>query len=343
MDSGAGQLGRRCHRLANGFACLVIALTITAGTSSLALAEAGELQVPNAAEAWFATPPADDCASPAGCPPVIVPPVPLYPAHTLHVGIAGGLENARSYLNLDVSSLPADATATTGTLVLPVSTDAQAGNAQVAAAQIVACLSVERVPDGVEGSYAKPPAISCSATARASYQAKTGTFTIDLANFLRAWNAGEPRLGLVLLPAAGSPATEAWHVAFNGRGLQGVPHISSTLNLTSTAPVDPSGPPVVLAPVPPPGALPGSGVVPVPVLGPVVQTSGPAQEVELAAAPAAAAAAQITGPTEAADHAFHYPQLLLLPWVLAIGAVYLVRTLLADPKPARPQEASHAG
>ena len=62
------------------------------------------MTVPDVAEAWYAAAPIDVCTTPLGCPPDQVPTSP-YPADSLHVGVAGGQETARTYLLPDFSPL----------------------------------------------------------------------------------------------------------------------------------------------------------------------------------------------------------------------------------------------
>src|SRR4051794_35705875 len=57
--------------------------------------------VADSAEAWYADSPVDLCTTPLGCPPQDAPTSP-YPADTLHVGVAGGQETARTYVLPDL-------------------------------------------------------------------------------------------------------------------------------------------------------------------------------------------------------------------------------------------------
>src|SRR3954469_5561830 len=65
--------------------------------------------VTDVSEAWDAPQPVDSCSTPLGCPPDQAPTSP-YPADTLHVGVAGGQETARSYLLPDLTLAPTGAT-----------------------------------------------------------------------------------------------------------------------------------------------------------------------------------------------------------------------------------------
>src|SRR5690348_15118675 len=61
--------------------------------------------VADSAEAWYSSSPIDICSTPLGCPPAQVPSSP-YPANTLHVGVAGGQETARTYVLPNLLSMP---------------------------------------------------------------------------------------------------------------------------------------------------------------------------------------------------------------------------------------------
>src|SRR3954451_15224806 len=76
--------------------------------------------VPDVAEAWYATAPIDVCTTPLGSPPDQVPTSP-YPDGSLHVGVAGGQETARSYLQPNISQM-GGATLLRGTMTLHVDT-----------------------------------------------------------------------------------------------------------------------------------------------------------------------------------------------------------------------------
>src|SRR4051812_26911589 len=77
-----------------------------------------------ASESWYVIRPA--CPAPAECPDPPTGASP-YPAGTLHVAVDSGNETARTYLALDLHSLPSDARLTGGTLRLPVAS-ADAGS-----------------------------------------------------------------------------------------------------------------------------------------------------------------------------------------------------------------------
>ena len=154
---------------------------------------AGETQtvtVGDAAEAWYAASPADTCSAPIGCVPSPVPSSP-YPPDTLHIGYAAGEETARTYVAPALTTLvPYGATLVSGTMTLPVATDTGAGTTAPDSAHLTGCLVSAPITDGVEGSTSKPPAIDCAIAQPAVYDAKAGTFTLDLGPFISSWSRG---------------------------------------------------------------------------------------------------------------------------------------------------------
>src|SRR4051794_9636218 len=93
--------------------------------------------VQDVSEAWFAATPVDVCTTPLGCPPADAPASP-YPADTLHVGVAGGQETARSYLLPDLTLLPEMDSVTSATMTLPVANGSSDGTQSPDAAHVVA-------------------------------------------------------------------------------------------------------------------------------------------------------------------------------------------------------------
>ena len=192
-------------------------------------------------EAWFAPPPT--CALPLGCGPTdSLPPVSRYPAGTLHVGVTAGLEDARSYLKLDLGSVPSGATLTGGTLIIPVAGAAD-GTSSPETAQLAACFATSAFTP-VEGSLAPPPAVDCGSTSLATYAAgPPAQLTIDLAPFASRWAAGETNYGIALMPAPGTAPPTTWHVAFSGRARTGSDVPAARVELTfDPAPALPSEP-----------------------------------------------------------------------------------------------------
>ena len=283
------------------------------------------LTIADSAEAWYAASPIDICTSPLGCPPSQVPTSP-YPAETLHVGVAGGQESARTYLLPDLTSLPFDATVVSGEMTLPVADANGDGTISANTARISACLATKAFPDGTQGSTSAPPATDCAVSATPTYDATHGVFTLDLQPFIDAWAAGAPELGIALVPNPKSTQqSDAWHVAFNGRKRAGAGHISSSITVRITpqsdtaapvTPVVPAAPPPASVPLPAPAAA--SPAAPPPVVAPTQQ-----QPQQLQAQPVAFA------------RRFQYPLAFLLPLALLAAAVFFARLFTRDVTPRR--------
>lgn len=163
-------------------------------------------------EAWYAT----------------LPSVSPRPAGTLHVGLTAGLEDSRTYLALDMSGVPSDATS--GTLNLPLDVaDSSAPDTAV----IDVCLAGDPGPS-VEGSTDPPPPVDCSVHAPAKVGATA--FTVDLTPFLDKLRTS----GLALVPTAGGSGS--WHVAIFGR--KNPTHITATFEVP-----DPDAAPAASQPI----------------------------------------------------------------------------------------------
>ena len=295
---------------------------------SMATADAAQPQtatVQDIAEAWYAAAPIDFCTTPLGCPPAEVPTSP-YPADTLHVGVAGGQETARTYVVPNLLAIPFGSTMTGGTMTLPVVTDTQAGTVSPETAKIEACLATKPVTDGVQGSTQAPPAVDCKTSAALKYDAKKAVFTVDLAPLLAAWSGGAPQFGIGLLPdTAKAGPSDAWHVTFNGRKHTGE-HISSVISYT------PPATPTVGSNVPPPASAPA------PPTGVSTPTAPNISLPPATAQPPPAAAPQVATPQQpvaqqpvAFARPFQYPMAFLMPLALLAGAVYFVRLFTRDP------------
>jgi hypothetical protein len=139
-----------------------------------------------------------------------------YPKGTLHVGIGQGQENARSYLRLSLSALPAGVALSGGTLTATVGGTSD-GSQSVGSAAIVACLVPESF-DPSTGGF-DPPPVDCSVKSQpVSTGSSANQLTVDLAPFVAAWTA-HPEYGLALLPADDAHSSGAsWHVALEGQG-----------------------------------------------------------------------------------------------------------------------------
>jgi hypothetical protein len=284
--------------------------------------------VGDSAEAWYARGAIDVCSTPLGCPPDQVPTSP-YPDNTLHVGVAGGQETARTYLLPDLFSLPLGAVATGGTMTVPVDTAGTDGTVSPDRATILACAATQPFTDGTAGSATPAPETDCKTSSRAQYDAKKVAFTIDLTPFLKAWAEGQPSLGIALVPdPAKNAPTDAWHVTINGRKLAGHPHVKSAITFTPPPPIStptdtgataatppqPPNPPAVNTPdVPPATSTPAE---PAPVVAPKQQAPVAQQPVAFA-------------------HKFQYPMAFLAPIALLLGALFFTRLFTRDPLPRR--------
>jgi hypothetical protein len=209
-----------------------------AGAPTAPDSSAQTVTLTDAAEAWYAPGPVDVCTTPLGCPPDQAPTSP-YPADTLHVGLAGGQETARSYLLPELALVPPGATILSATMTLPVAAGATDGTQSPDAAHVVACLATQAFADGQQGSGQTPPKADCSTTATASYDAKKSRLTLDLTTFVAAWSRGAVPFGIALLPDAKSAQpTDAWHVTIDGHKRQGTPHVETVVTFTSSGDVE---------------------------------------------------------------------------------------------------------
>jgi len=311
-------------------AALVAAATAVpfVALASGAAAADSSVAVQDAAEAWYASAPIDICTTPLGCPPQQVPTSP-YPAGSLHVGVAGGRETARTYVQPDLARVPFGATLLAGTMTLHVDTANSHGTVSPGSARILACLVTAAFTDGTEGAATTPPAVDCTTSAKPAYDDAAGVFTLDLAPFLSAWNAAKPELGIALVPNQTEVAqTDAWHVTIEGRKQTGAKPVTSTISYRAPADTGSSmgltpATPSFTQPAPPPvqGQVPAATSA-LPAPAPVVAPQQPAPV--LAQRPAAFA-----GPVE-------QPAAFLAPLALVAGIVFFARLFTRDATPRRP-------
>ena len=299
-----------------------VALALLVGVAKPAQAATGSVPAPDAAEAWYSSAPAVPCPIPVACSPSPITP---YPKDTLHVGVAGGKETARTYLVPDLGVVPPGATITAALMTLPLARDAQAGGLRPDVAIMKACLVTEPVKDAIAGSSETPPKIDDKVCVPAVYSAVDLRFTVDLAAFIANWSGGIPRNGIALVPElAKAGPTTVWHVAFNGRKRADTLHISSLLSYTT--PDDTFGPPpgqdftpdVILPPL-------GSGP---PITGGIGPLPVPAPQTTPTVATPPAQQASVTVPAR-----FQYPAAFLLPLAFFAAGVFFFRLFTADPTP----------
>jgi hypothetical protein len=248
-----------------------------------------------------------------------------YPANTLHVGVAGGHETARTYVVPDLSALPFGATLTSGRMTLPIATAITDGSLRPETATINACLATQTFQDGTAGSTDTPPTVDTAACVPATYSTAAQAFTVDLTSFLSRWNFGTPNDGIALVPdVSKSGPTTSWHVTFNGNKSTAGPHISSELSYTLTTEVLP--PPENVSTQPPILAIPG------PVAGPPL-TAGPPPLPAAVPTPALAPPPQQRAVAVSLPTGYQYPAAFLLPLGFLAAAVFLFRLFTADPTP----------
>jgi hypothetical protein len=229
-----------------------------------------------AAESWYQLTRINTCNSPVGCLPASIPALPalpdlpvdptVFPADTLHVGWAAGIELARSYLALDTSALPKGAKLISGELTVPLLADPTQGTLLADGAGVKACLVTTSITDGVAGSLSAAPGLDCSVSS--PLNAEGSSYTVDLQPMIDAWNSGTPNEGLALTPFESSSVTSAWAIALPGRNAAGLPHIEAKLQyVVANAAV----PPTVVPPAAP-------AAVTQPVQAPVQQVIQPAAQ-----------------------------------------------------------------
>jgi hypothetical protein len=320
--SKAGRVVRRAGLLVVGAVAPLAWLSTSPAAGSVDDTATSTYTLTDTAEGWYADAPVNVCTSPIGCPPTEQPPVSPYPADTLHVGVAGGVETSRAYVVPNVSTLPFGSTVTAATMTLPVGTGSTDGTLMAASAHVLACLATAPVTDGTAGSIGPPPATDCSVASGLEYDATRNAFTVDLTAFVQKWLSGSPPDGVALIASGTTQQTDAWQVTFNGRNRAGAPHISTSV--TVQPPAEP-----VIAPVPVPPPPPAPIAAP-PVVPPATVVAPAAPPVVAPQQPVAPATAPV-----AYTRTFQYPLVFLLPLALLAGVVFLARLFTRDATPTR--------
>jgi hypothetical protein len=294
---------------------LLVLVAVVGGLWFLAPGAPARAETTNAAvteDAWYA--PLPTCLLPIGCGPTeSVPATSRYPAGTRHVGLTAGVEDARSYLKLDLLGVPPLATFTGGTLTIPIG-PTEDGSATPEAAQVVACLATAPFAAS-EGSPAPPPPVDCATSAPAQYQpGPPAVLVVDLTPFAARWASGTENNGIALLPATGAAPGTTWHVAFSSRDRAG----SSVAAPRAELNYEP-----VPAPVPEPEPLIEESVD-LGVFGELAPALTPPP-----ASPAAAIVQQSEGPSrvlpvvEFGGPGFAYPVVMAMPLILLALGGYL--------------------
>lgn len=283
-----------------------------------------------AADSWYRV--SVQCGTPLGCP---TDPS-AYPAGTRHVGVELGSEESRSYLQLDLSAVPAGSTLVGGRLTVPIATT-QDGSATPEVAKIQACASfADLVP--ADGTYTNsPPAPACeTAAAPGTYvpaaAAHGAAFTFDLGPLAGLWTGAVQQGTLALVPQPGAALIDSWHVAFSAGSRKGAtPAPSAALEFLAGAPVPapsprPSAGPTQRADDSIPVALPGLGAVQ--VTAPLPSASA-LPSIVIASQPASQAMTSLE-PVAVVLPRFRYPGVFVLPFILAAVAVWLARALTRE-------------
>jgi hypothetical protein len=334
-----------------GAALLVGLLVLPAGAQGM-----GTAQTTTAAEAWYqgAVVPEDAPFCILPCPQAALPTNP-YPEGTLHVGVTGGREAARTYFTLDFSVLPTGAPLQGGTVVMPVA-GADAGTTAVELADMVACLVRGTVEPTEAGQPEAAPEADCTTSSPLTPDDEHASFTVDLAPFADRYT-GVGDLSLAVLPSEEAvEASETWRVAFNGseRESDDAEPITAEIRYGTAeepAPPPPPAPPASSAesePAPPAEPFVAEPPAPAPAEPFTPTTSGGGgfsdpppsfadSEIDVVEEP------QVVGeeepapaadePTEAvliSDGGYAYPQVWLLPLALLGVSTLLVRSLSDD-------------
>ena len=340
IDRKAQNQGMRTTcRLLAGLGLTAIAV-LGPAVPALAAPASGTSVVKPSAEAWYRAAPA--CALPTGCADAGAPSP--YSPDTLHVGVVGGVEEARTYLQLDLTALPSGTQITGGTLQLPVATGGSDGTRAPETATIQACAVKAPVKDA-DGSTAAPPEVDCeAASAPAKFVEASGSnpasYTVDLGALTSAWASAAPG-AIALLPAAETAPPANWHAAFSDRTRkgEGVVPISASLAFTSasfdTADTDTFVAPPPFEPAPAVQEAPAfdSGSFAAPALSaetPLLPEPAPQPQTAPVAATTPVAAQQAIPVAASLPAGFRYPAVFLLPLLVGAAVAWLGRALTRD-------------
>lgn len=270
------------------------------------------VEITTAVEAWYMTAP--NGGVPGG--PAVSP----YPAGSLHVGVAAGQEESRSYVALDLGDVDPDAEVVAARLVLPV----DVANTRGAESASVRICRAPRPQDAVSGSTAPPPPADCSLTTPAIYRAADATFEADLEPMLDVLDEG---IAIVAAHAEGA----TWHVAFLGRAGSAPSKITAVLRLAAPDAAMPAA--SASSTLHDSGALAAAlhpeSVAPVPAIGlsapgAVAPLQPPRPSVAGGGAPTLAPPLGV-----AAEEGFRYSVIFGLPLLLLVAVPYFGRALTA--------------
>jgi len=252
-----------------------------------------------------------------------------YPSGSLHVGVAGGRETARSYVLPDLATIPFGATLLSGVMTMHVDTANTDGSVSPESARILACLVTAAFADGTQGAASAPPATDCTTSAKPTYNATAGVLTLDLGPFLQAWNAGKPELGIALVPNQTQVAqTDAWHVSIEGRTQSGAKPVTSTISYRAPADLGSSSGTTPVTTLPAPAPPTSGGQVQLPAATSPLSAPAPVVAPPQPAAPVASRPVAFAGPIVK-------PAAFLAPLALLAGIVFFARLFTRDATPRR--------
>lgn len=318
---------------------LLVCLLVFGAQSFAATAE----NVPTRGEAWYEVPVTgggeDDptCALPTGCAPVATPVV--AGENTLQVAVTGGRDRARTFLAFDVSTLPAGAMATGGTVTMPVLTSQDSGSLNPETAKLSACPVAGTVKDAQGGPPEEQPQYSCATAAEGKFNADADppTFTFELGPVASSLTFG----GIAIVPSeAAHEGGDTFQVAFPTRKHESKAKITASVTYGEPPKIEPFAPPPPPPPAPPPGPGlesfdsgiedfgGGSDQVGLPsVADPLPADVAPVEEQPLVAGPAEPVAEPLAAP---APFGYAYPAVWLAPLALLGVAGALARALSGE-------------
>jgi hypothetical protein len=307
------------------------ASAVPIGVTSVAsqAAQRDTLRVAATTDAWYASSPLSDICLPV-LPCLSIPlPTSTYPSGTLHVGVTLGKETARSYVTLPIRQPATTLTGATGALVLPIADSVTDRTIEPASASILVCLTTTRIKS-VFGATTNPPAVDCSASAHARYDAPHHRFTVNLRPFLRDWAQGVPNDGLALLAVTTSAKiTTVWQVSFPGRTAPNSSRVAALITLNRSEQTPTSSPAPSSNPSPAPLSMSVPPAVPLP----------PATETEPGTGgqppQIAATSPPHTANTGFVSRAYLNSSIFLVPLALLASAIFFGRLFTADPLTGR--------
>ena len=234
MGTGSGTSNRRASQV-GALVCLCMFVAVLWAPPALTQTPK-KTEVGTAVESWYHT--EDEGVEPPAPLPVPVPvapePVNPYGENTLHVAIAGGQEEARTYIALDLAKLPATFEVGEASLTLPIDPGGATLNPETSRVQV--CLS-DLPAKSQEGSFEEPPEVDCKTKTPATYAKEPFPhLEADITKF------GEDLAfsGLVILPSERAvEKQDTWHVTFYGKKNEAEGAKPITAELTVLPPEDP--------------------------------------------------------------------------------------------------------